>query len=216
MKIIKKQAGKLFGMALSLYIVAFPSAHLRAQSSEAQQLLLNAEKLTQLKSMLSDMKKGYTILSGGYNAIRDISKGNFSMHEIFLDGLMAVNPEIRKYHRVGDIISYQSMIVSEYKNAFNRFKREGNFSPEEINYLGKVYKQLFEQSVQNLDELATVITARKLRMSDDERLAAIDRIFADTEDKLQFLRSFNRGTSLLAIQRQREKANINSTKKLYH
>jgi len=215
MSLTKKPAGQILVLALSFYFVAFPFGQLRAQSNEAQQLLLNAEKLTQLKSMLADMKKGYTILSGGYNAIRDISKGNFSMHEIFLDGLMAVNPEIRKYQRVGDIISYQTRIVSEYKNAFNRFKREGNFSPEEISYLGKVYKQLFDQSAQNLDELVTVITANKLRMSDDERLAAIDRIFADTEDKLQFLRSFNRGTSLLAIQRQHEKADINSTQKLY-
>lgn len=31
----------------------------RAQSQEAQQLLLNVEKLSQLKNILADMKKGY-------------------------------------------------------------------------------------------------------------------------------------------------------------
>lgn len=215
MNTIKKWASSFLILVLAISLSLFSLKPANAQSNEAQQLLLNAEKLTQLRSMLADMKKGYTILSGGYNAIRDISKGNFSMHEFFLDGLMVVNPEIKKYHRVKDIITHQARIVAEYKNAFNRFKREGNFSPEEISYLGKVYKQLFDQSAQNLDELVTVITASTLRMSDDERLAAIDRIFADTEDKLLFLRSFNKGTSLLAIQRQREKANIISTQKLY-
>lgn len=215
MNTIKKSASSFLILVMAIALSIFPLKPANAQSNEGQQLLLNAEKLTQLKSMLADMKKGYTILSGGYNAIRDISKGNFSMHELFLDGLMVVNPEIKKYHRVKDIISYQARIVAEYKNAFQRFKQQGNFSPDEIGYLGRVYKQLFDQSVENLNELITVITTSNLRMSDDERLAAIDRIFADTEDKLQFLRSFNRGTTLLAIQRQQEKENINSTQKLY-
>ena len=79
----------------------------KAQSQEAQQLLLNVEKLSQLKNILSDMKKGYQVISGGYNAIKDISQGNFSLHGIFLDGLMLVSPEVKKYRRVADIISYQ-------------------------------------------------------------------------------------------------------------
>ncbi len=215
MNTIKKSASSFLILCLALSLSVFTLKPAYAQSNEAQQLLLNAEKLTQLKSMLADMKKGYTILSGSYNSIRDISKGNFSMHELFLDGLMIVNPEIKKYHRVKDIISYQARIVAEYKNAFQRFKQQGNFSPNEIDYLGKVYKQFFDQSAENLNELISVITTSNLRMSDDERLAAIDRIFADTEDKLQFLRSFNRGTTLLAIQRQQETENINTTQKLY-
>lgn len=188
---------------------------LRAQSTEIQQLLLNYEKLNQLKNILSDMKKGYKIVSKGYTAIKDISQGNFNLHEAFIDGLMAVNPAIKNYKRVVDIISYQKNIVREYKSAFIRFKQNGSFSPDEIEYLGKVYGQLFNKSIQNLDELATVITSSKLSMSDDERLQAIDRIFADTEDKLQFLRDFNKQANLLAIQRSREKQDVATMQQLY-
>jgi hypothetical protein len=186
-----------------------------AQSQETEQLLLNVEKLSQLKNILSDMKHGYTVISNGYNSVQHIAKGNFSLHEVFLDGLMLVNPEIKKYRRVADIISYQKNIITEYKSAFNRFKSSSNFSVEEIDYLGKVYKQLFDQSIDNLDELTTVITSSKLRMSDDERLQAIDRIFADTENKLMFLRSFNKEASILNLQRQREKANLKTTQELF-
>jgi len=186
-----------------------------AQSTEIQQLLLNYEKLNQLKNILSDMKKGYKIVSKGYTAIKDISQGNFNLHEAFLDRLMAVNPAIKNYKRVFDIISYQKNIVREYKSAFIRFKQNGSFSPDEIEYLGKVYGQLFNKSIQNLDELATVITSSKLSMSDDERLQAIDRIFADTEDKLQFLRDFNKQANLLAIQRSREKKDVATMQQLY-
>lgn len=187
----------------------------RAQSTEIQQLLLNYEKLNQLKNILSDMKKGYKIVSKGYTAIKDISQGNFNLHEAFIDGLMAVNPAIKNYKRVIDIISYQKNIVREYKSAFIRFKQNGSFSPDEIEYLGKIYGQLFNKSIQNLDELATVITSSKLSMSDDERLQAIDRIFADTEDKLQFLRDFNKQANLLAIQRSREKQDVATMQQLY-
>jgi len=188
----------------------------RAQAQEIEQLLLNVEKLSQFKSILSDMKKGYTVLTTGYNAVKDISQGNFSLHEAFLDGLMLVNPEIRKYKRVGDIISYQADMVKEYKSAYSRFQSSGSFSLSEIEYLGKVYQQLFDQSMANLDELANVITSSKLRMSDDERLQAIDRIFADAQDKLMFLRNFNKQTSILNLQRQKEKAGIAITKQLYN
>lgn len=199
-------------LPLLLLMAAMPG---RAQSTEAQQLLLNVEKLTQLKNILEDMKKGYQIVSEGYSKIKNIAQGNFSLHEVFLDGLLLVNPEIRKYQRVADIISDQKDLVSEYKSAFKRFKASGNFREDEIRYLSAVYDNLIGQSVQNLDDLATVITSSQLRMSDDERLQAIDRIFEDTQDKLVFLRHFNRQASLMNLQREKEKTDLLNLKQIY-
>lgn len=190
-------------------------AKLSAQSDEAQQLLLNVEKLAQFKQILSDLKKGYQIISSGYSTIKNLSQGNFNLHKTFLDALMEVSPAVRKYKKVGDIINDQILIVKEYKNAFRRFKQDNNFNPAEIDYLGKVYTNLFKQSLNNLDELTIVITANKLRMSDDERLAAIDRIYNDMQDKLMFLRHFNNNTTILAVQRAREKNDAVTMKKIY-
>lgn len=186
----------------------------KAQSQEIQQLLLNVEKLMQLKQILADMYKGYEVVSNGYNTIRDISKGNFSLHQLFLDGLMQVSPTVKKYRKVVDIISYQTSLVKEYKYAFSRFKGSNLFNIDEINYMDGVYSNLFNRSLQNLDELAMVVTAGKLRMSDEERIAAIDRIYTDMGDKLNFLRSFNRGNDVLAVQRGRESVDTKVSKKL--
>lgn len=187
---------------------------LYAQSTEIQQLLLNVEKLAQLKKILSNMKKGYEIVSTGYNTIRDISKGNFNLHEAFLNALLQVSPTVRKYKRVADIISCQSQIVKEYRSALNRFKSSNLFNSSEITYMEDVYKNLFNKSLQNLDELSIVITAGKLRMSDDERIAAIDRIYKDISDKLIFLRSFNNEGAVLAVQRGREMVDTKLSEKL--
>jgi hypothetical protein len=185
-----------------------------AQSTEAQQLLLNVEKLSQLKNILKDMKKGYTVISTGYNAVKNISQGNFSLHEVFIDGLMLVSPEVRKYRRVADIISDQKDILSEYKMALKRFQSADVFNANEMSYMANVYASLFSQSLDNLDELTMVITANNLRMNDEERLKAIDRIFGDTSDKLSFLRSFNREAGLLMQQRKAAKADLKGMKDL--
>ncbi|MEO6327386.1 MAG: TerB family tellurite resistance protein [Ginsengibacter sp.] len=185
-----------------------------AQSDEAQQLLLNVEKLAQLKNILNDMYKGYQIVSKGYNTIKDISKGNFKLHDAFLNGLMQVSPAVRKYKRIADIISYQIQLVQEYKTAFKRFNTSNLFNTNEIKYVENVYGNLFKKSLENLDELAVVITSDKLRMSDDERINAIDRIFNEMSDKLVFLRTFNRENNVLAIQRGREMIDTKISKKL--
>ncbi|MEJ5996253.1 TerB family tellurite resistance protein [Pedobacter sp. Du54] len=211
MKSIRKYP--IMCIALMVFGLSFS---VKAQSTEVQQLLLNVEKLSQLKNILADMKRGYQIVSNGYNSVKNIAQGNFSLHEMFLDGLMLVNPEIKKYKRVADIIKCQKHIIGEYTSAFSRFSRSDNFSVSELDYLEKVYKRIFDGSLDNLEELTLIITSSKLRMADEERLRAIDRIFADTQDKLLFLRDFNGEADLLNLQRKREKADLKTIQKQFN
>lgn len=206
---------KLIIMISLSFLGILPAFRASAQADEIAQLILNIEKLAQFKQILSDMKKGYEILSGGYNTIKNISEGNFSLHKAFLDGLMEVSPTVRNYRRVADITNYQIILVKEYRKAYERFQQDNNFNADELAYLGRVYDNLFKESLRNLDELLTVITAGKARMSDDERLQAIDRIYADMQDKLTFLRHFNNNTTTLAVQRAKERNDAQAIRKIY-
>lgn len=185
------------------------------QTQEASQLLLNYEKLKQLEEILDNMYKGYKILSQGYDRIKGIAEGNYKLHQVFLDALLAVNPAVRDYKRIPMIIEYQALLMKEYKRAYKRFRDDANFTASELQYLESVYTYLVKQSVRNLDELAMIVTASKLRMTDEERLKAIDRIFLDMESKLSFLRYFNNKTQMLAMQRVREKSDVNAIQSLY-
>lgn len=203
-------------IAICLFGLSFAHiTHARAQETEIAQLLLNLEKLRQFRAILKQMKQGYEILTGGYNTVINIAQGNFKIHQAFLDGLLKVSPAVRNYKRVADIIDYQVMLVREYKAALGRFRQNGNFNADELAYLEKIYGNLFKGSLRNLDELTVVITAGKLRMSDDERLKMIDNIFEDMQDKLLFLRHFNAETDILAIQRAKEKSDSRSLQELY-
>lgn len=185
-----------------------------AQSAEIQQLILNIEKLSQFKKILSDMKKGYELLSGGYQTVKDMSQGNFSLHKTFLDALMQVSPMVKNYKKVGEIINYQVLLVKESRNGLSRFSKSGNFNEKELKYFESVYRNILNLSLRNLDELTMVVTADKLRMSDDERLEAVDAIFLEMQDKLLFLRDFNASSNILLLQRAKEKNDVQASKAL--
>jgi hypothetical protein len=207
-----KKYAVLLGMILLLL-----AGNVGAQSiaDDLEQLSLDYEKLAQMKSLLSDMQKGYTIISEAYEGVKSVSEGNFNVHKVFLDALLAISPAVQNYEKVVDIINTQSEIVKEYKAANTRFNSAGVFNPNETNYIGAVYSNLINRSLKCLEELTMVITAGQMRMSDGQRLAAIDRIDRDAQDQLGFLRYFNDNTSVQALQRSREANDMGTVKSLY-
>ncbi|WP_347052277.1 TerB family tellurite resistance protein [Flavobacterium olei] len=191
-------------LIFTVYLLLGIPSPVKAQSAEIQQLILNIEKLSQFKKILSDMKKGYNMLSGGYKTVKDMSEGNFSLHKTFLDALMQVSPVVKNYKRVGDIVEYQVTLIKESRKGIDRILTNESFSSNEIQYFEKVYSNLSKESLRNIEELTSIITADTFRMSDDERLEAIDKIYADMQQKVLFLRDFNGSASVLALQRSKE------------
>lgn len=161
------------------------------------------------------MKTGYQILEKGYTSIKNISQGNFNLHRDFLKGLLQVSPAVKKYSKIADIIRFQLKLVKEAKDALAEFRGSKQFTVTEIGYLGNVYANLLKESLKMLDELAMVVTAGKLRMSDDERLQAIDRIHAEVMEQYTFLNEFNNGTAILSLQREKEQMDIDLMRKIH-
>lgn len=198
-----------------LWSLCFQPVKAQSTAQDIQQLVYDIEKLTQFKAILSDMETGYTILTQGYGEVKDISEGDFNLHSAFLNSLMAVSPTVRQYGRVADIIEQQAEIVSEAKSAYAAANSGGHFSAGELIYLNDVFSHLLSQSVDNLTNLANVLTAGTLRMSDADRLQAIDHIYEDTNGKLVFLRHFNTELEILQVQRQKEQNDTETLQKLF-
>lgn len=187
----------------------------RAQSQELMQLSLNIQKLSQLRKILQNMKDGYTILTNGYNKVKDIAQGNFSLHEVFLEGLWEVNPMVKQYGKVAAIIELQIKLVQEYKAAWQQFKGSDLFDLKELDYIAGVHRKVLAQSLQQLEALAMVISSRELRMSDHERLEAIDRIHASVSEQLGQLRVFHNETKMTGFNRKVNLAELKELRKIY-
>ena len=203
---------KTYVMLFVFLMASIPRAS--AQAQELKQLALNIEKLSQFRAILRDMKKGYEILTEGYNTVKDLTEGNFNLHKTFLDKLLQVSPVVRNYKRVADIVESQINLVQEYGRHKNRLASSLLFNNNELAYFNNVYDKLVDDSLKDLDELTNVLTAGKLRMSDEERLEAIDRIYVSMQEKLLFLRDFNSDTTVLAIQRARETRDVEAIRLL--
>ncbi|MBS1598452.1 MAG: TerB family tellurite resistance protein [Bacteroidetes bacterium] len=205
---------KFLATIFFLILLALPSKT-KAQEYEIERLILDIEKLAQLKDILNDLYKGYEILSTGYNTIKNISEGNFNLHDAFLNGLLQVNPVVRNYKKAFDIVEYQAKILSEYKRNFSKFRNDKNFTAEEIVYMADVYNNLNNESLKDLENLLNILTAGKMRMSDDERIRGIDKIYDHVKEKLMFLRHFNSSAAVLSVQRGSEQRDAESSRKLY-
>ncbi|QES88924.1 TerB family tellurite resistance protein [Rhizosphaericola mali] len=167
-----------------------------------------------MKQTLQNMYGAYTTLENGYNKVKDVTSGNYSLHQVFLDGLLAVSPTIKNYVHVADIISDEAKILSEYKSALSGFKSSSFFKTKELDYISGVYTKIVDGSVSNLDALVMVLTANQTRMSDDERLTEIDRIYNDMEDKLNSVRNFNKKAKSILTQRKSLQSDHSTQQKL--
>lgn len=202
------------GLWLLVFIPGLLSS-VKGQSFELQQLLLDVQKLAQEKQLLNDLYNGYEILSKGYGAIRDVSKGSFDLHKTFLDGLLTVSPAVKQYKRVADIINLQVRLVASYKSAWTRFRQDPHFTTSEIELLGNVYSGLISQTIELLNSLTMVLTDGELRADDGERIRQIDRIYSGMQDKWLFLQSIDNRTAWLSMQRAAATNENTRLKQLY-
>lgn len=206
----------LIGFGLSLLLLtAPPPAHAQSTGDLIQQLIFDARKLTDLKKILDDMQQGYRWIEHGYQAIRDLTKGNFQLHELFLDGLFLVSPVVASDPRVEEVLQTESRILTEYRGALRRWQGGGHFTVMELQTIASSYDRLFRQCSRAVEELELVLTDDALRMSDAERLGTIDRVDRDLQGQWRALQVYDAGIDMQDRQRAKAAADLQSIRQLY-
>jgi hypothetical protein len=185
-----------------------------AQAQELQQLAYDIEKLAQLKSMYKSMVSGYNTLSKGYGEVINVSKGNFDLHKNYLDGLLLVNAPVKKYSKIRSIADNQALIVKEYNDAYRKYYASGLFLNTELLEMKANGKRIIDESSKALDELLLVVTPGSLRMNDEERIAAIDRIDVQVNNYLKAMRVMNAENQQLLLLRKQKQSDVKGMKAL--
>lgn len=206
---------KVLLLSITLYLVAHSS---NAQTfdewfnQKATQKKYLLQQIAALQVYLGYAKKGYNIATSGINTIRNIKNGDFNLHRDFFNRLKNVNPAIRRYAKVADIIAYQAKIIKQAKVTLQQIRATKQFTEAELDYCKQVFDTLLDECIKTVEELILVTTSGELEMKDDERLKRIDGLYADVQDKYSFACSFSEDMGLLAVQRLGEQMEINRSK----
>jgi hypothetical protein len=166
--------------------------------------LQNAQKV--VENTMSEMK---------LNEITDWVEKQRTLYKDYYDELWQVKNSISYYHRVREITSKQVQLVAEYKRAWGLFKQDKHFTGNELDYMGKVYNGILDESVKNLDQIFLVINSFSTQMSDAKRLEIINQAYNQVETNYSDLKAFNQQNVLVSLQRAKSKNDIDVVKGLY-
>jgi hypothetical protein len=166
------------------------------------------QQIAALQVYMGYLQKGYKIAKNGLNTISGFTKGELNLHAGYFNSLKTVNPSIKSYARVADIIALQVKIVQDFHSNYKQLCGANALSGDEFRYINGVFARLLDDCAQTLDALITVTTDGKIEMKDDERLKRIDQLYTDMQDKYSFSQSFSNNAKLLAASRLREQADI--------
>lgn len=173
------------------------------------------QQIAALKIYTGYLQKGYQIAKTGLNTIGDIKNGHFKLDQVFFDGLKAVNPKVKHYSRVADIINLHIQAVQLSGKALKAARSSELFSGDELEYAEKVFANNLSSCSELTDELITVLTPGELQLSDDERIKRIDGIYANMNDRYRFINMFYGDLQTLQLQRDKELRDVKAIQKMY-
>ncbi len=181
-----------------------------------------AQKKTQKKYLVKQIAylrlyadqawKGYQVVSGGLEAIKDFTSGEFSLHEAFLSALGKVSSLVRKDYRVAEVVSMQISISSSF-GALE--KSSASFSPASKRYLGRVRRSVLRECDGDLKELLDIVLSGKLEMDDAERLSRLSKVHTAMKEKAMFARWLCSEAQLLLLGQKKELSDLYELGRLY-
>lgn len=189
---------KIFFMFL---LLGFFKGNIQAQAKQQRMLL---QQIAALQTYIGYAQKGYSVAKKGMGAISDFKRGELNLHTDYLNSLKAVNPKIKKYVRVAEIIALQIKIIKSCKDLYKQIQQDDLFHGDEVDYIKRVFERLIENCDTNMDELLILISDGQLELKDDERMKRIDTIYQNMLDNYTFSEGFGNQTKLMALSKAKE------------
>ena len=170
-KIIKNRTAQR--LALLILICVFPlygsaqtfGEFFNQKKTQKRYLL---EQIAALQVYLEYARKGYELVGSGLRTVRDITGGEFSLHNLFISSLKKVSPFVRNNAKVAEIVACQIGVM----RAFDI--RDKDLLPVSSQlYILQVKDHLLDNCLKDLEELLLVVTAGKIEMSDAPKISPI-------------------------------------------
>ncbi|MBG6061557.1 hypothetical protein IWX83_001343 [Flavobacterium sp. CG_9.1] len=198
-------------IVLFLLFSGFLNGSIYAQAKQREVLL---KQIAALQIYIGYAQKGYSVTKKGLNTIGDFKRGEFNLHTDYFNSLKTVNPKIKKYARVAEIISLQVKIIKSYGTIYGQIQQDDLFHGDEVDYIKRVFYRLIENCDDNLEELITIVTDGQLEMKDDERMKRIDVLYQNMLENYTFCESFSNQTRLKSLSRAKDTREVKTSRAL--
>jgi predicted transcriptional regulator YheO len=137
------------------------------------------------------------------------------LYKEYFDELQKVKSLITYYKRIRAISDKQYRLMLQYRRAWNVVQTDKHFTPGEVAYMGKVYTGILNESIKNIDQIASIIKAFQTSMTDAKRIELINDAAERTEKNYDDLMRFTNQNMLLSIQRARSQHDAQTVRLLY-
>ena len=147
--------------------------------------------------------------------IRDWVQRQKDLYGEYFAELQQVKTVITGYHKIKDAIQRQETILQLYQQGLARFRQDGHFTAIELAHIESVFTTLLNESEQNLDQLLKATTALTFQMTDQQRLATVDRAADGIDRNYRDIQTFTQQNQLLSLQRAQDENDYQTLLKLY-
>ena len=172
------------------------------------------KQIAALKVYLKYLKEGYDIAEKGLTIVGDIKSRNFGDHEAHFGSLKLVKDDLGNSSTINLILNRQVAIMNEFRELREVCRNSGSLTEAEVRYVDLLYSNLLRECEKAIGALQSVVTDGTYQMTDDERIESIEEIYQDMNDKYAFATAFCGSTKMLIMQREVEKLEMESARKL--
>lgn len=182
---------KRYYFLLILLITVLSIGNIKAQSfsewfkqKKTQKKYLLAQ-IAALETYLKAAEKGYDIAQNGLSAISVLKDSDFMQHVLHFQRLEMVTPRVKNYSKVLAIAEMEDR-SEQFRSALMAEKGLNNLlNTQELTSLHQICDDANIEAVKDLEELELLVTDGKLKMTDDERISHIDRLYLEVKNKLR-------------------------------
>lgn len=197
---------------LFLLVTCISIGEIHGQAKQRKELLL---QIAALQIYIGYAKKGYNVVKKGLNFIGDLKKGEVNLHSDYFNSLKNINPKVKNYSKIAEIILLQIQIIKSYKRTFSELNKSDLFHGDELDYMQRSFDRLLDNCNATLDELLTVTTEAKLEMTDDQRIERIDKLYQTMMDDYGFCENFCREAEMMYLSKAKENNDVKSGRVLH-
>lgn len=222
-----KKYAKIMLLSLFISIAAAPEQSARAQGvvsvisagigKAIRAMDLKIQRLQNKTIWLQNAQKTLenTLSKLKLDEISEWTQKQKEQYRVYYEELARVKALISYYQRIREVVQKQAKLLGEYDRTWSLIRQDGNFTEDEVAYMGRVYGGILSSSLDNIEDIMLAVRSFATTMSDAKRLELINNAAARADSNFADLRRFNQQNILLSLQRSKSQQEAESVKKWY-